>query len=85
MSVDGGLHNSGGRNVQLNGGTARVAYQLFQDAAYSQSLGIAQSVNVPYLSTNANAITLPIYGYMQLPGNRPGGIYSDVVQVQLSF
>ena len=85
MSVDGGLHNSGGRNVQLNGGTARVAYQLFQDAAYSQSLGIAQSVNVPYLSTNANAITLPIYGYMQLPGNRFGGIYSDVVQVQLSF
>ena len=60
-----------------------MPYQLFQDAAYSISLGIAQSVNVPY--TNANAITLPIYGYVKLPGNQPAGTYTDVVQVQLSF
>ena len=86
MSLDGGQNSaSGTRNLKRTSGTQVLAYQLYRDAAYSQSLGIAQSVNVPYLSTNANAITLPIYGYMQLPGNRPGGIYSDVVQVQLSF
>lgn len=60
MSVDGGLHNSAGRNLQLNTGSARVAYQLFRDAAFSQSLGISQSVSVAY--SDANNISLPIYG-----------------------
>ncbi|QJI29723.1 spore coat protein U domain-containing protein [Pseudomonas sp. ADAK18] len=83
MSVDGGLHNSSGRHMQLNSGSALVAYQLFQDAALSQSLGISQSVSVAY--SNANTITLPIYGRVQLPGNQPGGTYSDVLQVQLSW
>ncbi|MBT2374559.1 spore coat protein U domain-containing protein [Pseudomonas fluorescens] len=83
MSVDGGLHNSSGRHMQLNSGGALVAYQLFQDAALSQSLGVSQSVSVAY--SNANTITLPIYGRVQLPGNQPGGTYSDVLQVQLSW
>ena len=83
MSVDGGLHNSAGRNLQLNTGSARVAYQLFRDAAFSQSLGISQSVSVAY--SDANNISLPIYGQVQLPGNQPGGTYSDVLQVQLSW
>ena len=83
MSVDGGLHNNSGRRMQLNSGTAQVAYQLFRDAAFSQSLGISQSVSVAY--SNANNITLPIYGRVQLPGNQPGGTYSDTLQVQLSW
>ncbi|WP_425502859.1 Csu type fimbrial protein [Pseudomonas spelaei] len=83
MSVDGGLHNSSGRHMQLNSGSALVTYQLFQDAALSQSLGISQSVSVAY--SNANTITLPIYGRVQLPGNQPGGTYSDTLQVQLSW
>lgn len=83
MSVDGGLHNNSGRRMQLNSGTAQVAYQLFRDAAFSQSLGITQSVSVAY--TNAASITLPIYGRVQLPGNTPGGTYSDTLQVQLSW
>lgn len=83
MTVDGGLHNVGGRRLQLTGGTAQIAYQLFRDAARSQSLGIAQSVNVPY--TDANAISLPIFGYVLLPGNQPVGSYSDTLQVQLSY
>ncbi|MGH8450363.1 Csu type fimbrial protein [Pseudomonas sp.] len=83
MSVDGGLHNNSGRRMQLNSGTAQVAYQLFRDAAFSQSLGISQSVSVTY--SNANNITLPIYGRVQLPGNQPGGTYSDTLQVQLSW
>jgi spore coat protein U-like protein len=69
--------------MQLNSGTARVAYQLYRDAAYSQSLGISQSVAVAY--SDANNISLPIYGQAQLPGNQPGGTYSDVLQVQLSW
>lgn len=69
MSVNGGLYNASGRHMQLNSGSAQVAYQLFQDAALSQSLGISQSVSVAY--SNANNITLPIYGRVVLPGNQP--------------
>lgn len=83
MSVDGGQYNSGGRNMQLTTGSNRVAYQLFRDAAFSQSLGIGQTVPVAY--SDANNIRLPIYGQVQLPGNQPGGTYSDVLQVQLSW
>ncbi|MGY2260442.1 Csu type fimbrial protein [Pseudomonas sp. SDO55104_S430] len=83
MSVDGGQYNNGGRNMQLGTGSNRVAYQLFRDAAFSQSLGIGQSVAVAY--SDANNIRLPIYGQVQLPGNQPGGTYSDVLQVQLSW
>lgn len=83
MTVDGGQYNSGGRHMQLTSGSNRVAYQLFRDAAYSQSLGIGQSVAVAY--TDANNISLPIYGQVLLPGNQSGGTYSDVLQVQLSW
>ena len=83
MQVNGGLNNVSGRHLKIGSGTAQIAYQLFQDAARTQSLGIAQSVNVPY--TNANAISLPIYGYVLLPGNQPAGTYSDTLQVQLSY
>src|ERR1700739_450064 len=37
MTVDGGQYNSGGRRMQISGGSAKVAYALFRDAAYSQS------------------------------------------------
>ncbi|RON27410.1 spore coat protein [Pseudomonas lini] len=83
MSIDGGQYNSNGRHLQLDGGSARVAYQLFSDAAFSERLGIGQSVAVAY--SDANDIRLPIYGQVQLPGDQPGGIYSDVLQVQLSW
>lgn len=83
MTVDGGQYNSSGRHMQLSTGSNRVPYQLFHDAAYSQSLGIGQSVAVAY--ADANNIRLPIYGQVQLPGNQPGGTYSDVLQVQLSW
>lgn len=84
MTVDGGQHNnSNGRQMQLGSGSARVGYALFRDAAYSQSLGIGQSVAVTY--SDANNIRLPIYGQVVLPGNQPGGTYSDVLQVQLSW
>ncbi|AIC22585.1 spore coat protein [Pseudomonas chlororaphis] len=83
MTVDGGLYSSSGRHLQLDSGSARVAYSLFRDAAYSENLGIGQSVAVAY--SDANNIRLPIYGQVQLPGNQPGGTYSDVLQVQLSW
>ncbi|NIE77297.1 spore coat protein U domain-containing protein [Pantoea sp. Ap-967] len=84
MSVDGGQNSaSGTRNLKLSGGTQVLAYQLYRDAAYSQTLGIGQSVAVSY--TDATAIKLPVYGRTQLPGTLPAGTYTDVVQVSVTW
>ena len=84
MSVDGGQNSAGGtRNHKRPGGTQVLAYQLYRDAAYSQSLGIGQSVAVGY--TDPTAIKLPVYGRVQLTGTMPAGTYTDVVQVTVTW
>ena len=84
MSLDGGQNSaSGTRNLKRSGGTQVLAYQLYRDAAYSQVLGIGQSVTVSY--TDATAIKLPVYGRTQLPGTLPAGTYTDVVQVSVTW
>ncbi|WP_438866120.1 Csu type fimbrial protein [Pseudomonas abieticivorans] len=81
MKVDGGQNSSSGRN--LKSGSSLVAYQLYRDAALSQALAVSTSVAVSY--TDANNISLPIYGRVALPGTAPAGSYSDVLQVELSW
>lgn len=81
MQVDGGQNPGTSRNMKA--GNSLLAYQLYRDAGFSQSLGIGQSVTVPY--SDSNSISLPIYGRLSLPGNVPAGSYSDVVQVQLTW
>ncbi|WP_087501156.1 spore coat U domain-containing protein [Pseudomonas sp. SID14000] len=84
MSVDGGQNSaSGTRNLKRTGGTQVLAYQLYRDAAYSQSLGIGQSVDVSY--TDPTAIKLPVYGRVQLTGTLQAGTYTDVVQVTVTW
>lgn len=84
MSLDGGQNSaSGTRNLKRTGGTQVLAYQLYRDAAFSQALGIGQSVTVSY--TDATAIELPVYGRTQLPGTLPAGTYTDVVQVSVTW
>lgn len=84
MSVDAGLNSaSGTRNLKRSSGTSLVAYQLFRDAGFSQSLGINQSVAVSY--SDPSTIKLPVYARAQLTGNLPAGSYTDVVQVVLTF
>ncbi|MFJ4457834.1 spore coat U domain-containing protein [Pseudomonas sp. NPDC089392] len=84
MSLDGGQNSaSGTRNLKRTGGTQVLAYQLYRDAAYSQSLGIGQGVAVSY--TDATAIKLPVYGRVQLSGSLPAGTYTDVVQVTVTW
>jgi spore coat protein U-like protein len=71
------------RNLKRTGGTPVLAYQLYRDAAYSQSLGIGQSVTVSY--SDPTAIKLPVYGRVQLTGTLPAGTYTDVVQVTVTW
>lgn len=84
MSLDGGQNSaSGTRNLRRSGASQVLAYQLYRDAAYSQALGIGQSVAVSY--SDAATIKLPVYGRTQLPGNLPAGTYTDVVQVTVTW
>ncbi|MBA6114905.1 spore coat U domain-containing protein [Pseudomonas sp. NC26] len=84
MRLDGGQNPaSGTRNLKRNDGTQVLAYQLYRDAAYTQALGIGQSVTVSY--SDPMAIKLPVYGRTQLSGTLPAGTYSDVVQVTVSW
>lgn len=84
MSIGGGQNNSSGtRNLKRSTGPQLLAYQLFRDAGFSQSLGIDQSVAVTY--SDPNAIKLPVYARAQLSGNLPAGSYTDVVQVVLTW
>lgn len=84
MSLDGGQNSaSGSRNLKRSGGTQLLAYQLYRDAAFSQSLGIGSSVAVSY--SDPTAIKLPVYGRTTLTGTLPAGTYTDVVQVTVSW
>jgi len=84
MSLDGGQNSaSGTRYLKRNGGTQVLAYQLYQDAGYSQVLGIGQSLVVSY--SDPTAIKLPVYGRTQLTGKLPAGTYTDVVQVTVTW
>lgn len=83
MAIDGGQNNTGSRNLKRTTGSNLLTYQLFRDAAYSQTLGINQTVNVAY--TDPNTIKLPVYARAQLAGTLPAGSYTDVLQVTLTF
>lgn len=83
MKIGGGQNNNGVRNLKRSTGSNLVAYQLYSDAAFSQVLGIDQTVTVTY--ADPTAIKLPVYGRAQLTGTLPAGNYSDVLQVTLTF
>lgn len=83
MSLDGGLHADGSRNLQRSGDTDRIAYRLYGDSSFTQELLADQPVSISF--GDPEAITLPVYGRLTLPGNSPPGIYSDTVMVTLSW
>ena len=83
MKIGGGQNNNGVRNLKRSTGSNLVAYQLYSAAAFSQVLGIDQTVTVSY--SDPTAIKLPVYARAQLTGTLPAGNYSDVLQVTLTF
>ena len=87
MAIDGGQHvASGARYLQLGANTAaRLGYTLCADAGCNTPLGISQQVGITVTSANMNDVRLPVFGRLILPGNRPPGIYSDIVTVTLTF
>ncbi|MFV0921912.1 Csu type fimbrial protein [Sphingomonas parapaucimobilis] len=78
--------NANGATRQLASGSNRIAYQLYQDAGFSQPIGTS-AISLGAFSSGQSA-TMRVYG--RLPafsaGNIPaGGQYTDQLTMTLSF
>lgn len=85
MSINGGSNYGSSRNLKVADNTNLVAYTLYTSASHSASSAIPVNQNVALTYSNANNITLPIYGLLQLSGVNRAGTYSDTLTVTLSW
>lgn len=83
MSINGGSNFTTTRNLRVAGNTNLVPYTLYSNAARTTPILVNQ--NMVLTLTNANNITLPIYGQLQLSGVNRAGTYSDTLTVTLSW
>ncbi|PPS64781.1 hypothetical protein CRX72_04745 [Pantoea sp. BRM17] len=56
---------------------------LFSNAALTAPIPINSAIALNY--SNANTITLPVYGQLTLPGTAQAGTYTDTLTVTLSW
>lgn len=85
MSINGGSNYGTSRNLRVANNTNLVAYTLYTSATHSAASAIPVNQNVALTYSNANNITLPIYGLLQLSGVNRAGTYSDTLTVTLSW
>lgn len=85
MSINGGGNYGTSRNLKVANNTDLVAYTLYTSATHSAASAIPVNQNVALTYSNANNITLPIYGLLQLGGVNRAGTYSDTLTVTLSW
>jgi spore coat protein U-like protein len=85
MSINGGSNYGSSRNLKVANNTNLVAYSLYTNASHSAASAIPVNQNVALTYSNANNITLPIYGLLQLSGVNRAGTYSDTLTVTLSW
>lgn len=83
MSINGGSNYSTTRNLKVSGNTNTVPYYLYTNAAHTTAIPVSSAVALSY--SNANNITLPIYGLLTLPGPTRAGTYTDTLTVTLSW
>jgi len=83
MSINQGANFTTTRNLKLPNFSNTVPYTLFSNASRTTVIPVNQAVPLSY--SNANNITLPIYGQLQLPGTARAGVYTDTLTVTLSW
>lgn len=83
MSINQGNNFTTTRNLKLPNFSNTVPYTLFSNASRTTVIPVNQAVPLSY--SNANNITLPIYGQLQLPGTARAGVYTDTLTVTLSW
>lgn len=83
MRINGGSNFTTTRNLKVANNTNLVAYSLYTNASHTKPIAVDQDIQLTL--TNANNITLPIYGQLQLSGVNRAGTYSDTLTVTLSW
>lgn len=83
MSISGGSNYTTARNLKLANFSNTIAYQLFTDTGHTTAIPVNQTVALSY--SDANNITLPIYGLLKLSGPTRAGVYTDTLTVTLSW
>ena len=83
MSINGGTNYATTRNLKISGNTNTVPYYLYSNATHTTAIPVNSAVALSY--SNANNITLPIYGLLTLPGPTRAGTYTDTLTVTLSW
>ncbi|WP_051050841.1 Csu type fimbrial protein [Winslowiella toletana] len=85
MSINGGSNYSTTRNLKLANFSNVVGYKIFTSSSHSAASEIPVNQNVALSYSNANNITLPIYGLLQLNGVNRAGNYTDTLTITLSW
>ncbi len=83
MSISGGSNYTTTRNLKHTSNTNTVPYALYTNASHTTAIPVNSAVALSY--SNANNITLPIYGLLKLPGPTRAGVYTDTLTVTLSW
>ena len=83
MSINGGANYTSTRNLKHTTNPNTVPYSLYSNASRTTAIPVNSPVALSY--SNANNITLPIYGVLQLPGPTRAGTYTDALTVTLSW
>jgi len=83
MSINGGANYTSTRNLKHTSSTNTVAYRLYSNAALTAPIPVNSAIALNY--SNANTITLPVYGQLTLPGAARAGTYTDTLTVTLSW
>lgn len=83
MSINGGSNYTTTRNLKHTSDTNTVPYSLYANASHTTEIPVNSAVALSY--SNANNITLPIYGLLQLSGPTRAGLYTDTLTVTLSW
>jgi spore coat protein U-like protein len=85
----GGFYGTGTRNMQLSGGSALLAYQLYRTTAErtagTPTWGMTIGTNTYAGTATGSQQTIPVYGQVPTGQTLTPGSYADTVNITVTF
>jgi spore coat protein U-like protein len=86
VGLDAGTNGSGNvANRAMNNGAAKVAYQLYSDSNRQTVWGNTVGTNTVAGTGNGSAQTLTVYGRVPPQATPAAGVYTDTVNVTVTY
>jgi len=83
MTVDGGHHQAGVRQMEEPASGGLVPYRLYSDAGMQEELLPGQAVSLAF--ADASNVAFALYGRAMIPGDTAAGTYADTVTVTINW